>query len=57
MDALDQIAWEQKWHPHICIDCCAEFRCNGELCADSEWALCRGCAGEREAVEMWQEAT
>lgn len=56
MDALEHMDWQERWHTHRCIDGCGEFRCCGELCADSEWALCRGCAGEREAVEQWPEA-
>lgn len=57
MDALDHMDWQERWHPHGCMECLDEFMCCCEACAKTYWAVCRGCAGEREAVEMWQEAT
>lgn len=56
MDAADQHDWQERWHAHRCTDCGEWFNCSGTLCADSEYAVCAGCAGEREA-ELQREAT
>lgn len=56
MDALEHMEWQERFHNHRCVDCGERFSCCGELCANSEWAVCRGCAGEREA-ELQREAT
>lgn len=56
MDAETYYAEQERWHVHRCVDCGAQFRCHGELCADSEWALCADCACNREDVYI-EEAT